>query len=107
MNGDISDFDNWQVYEVSVSDAAGRGSGWANTVRNTAQEHGIPLEMRYDAPNRRYLLALPTDQLYDDLMGHVDAEYTAHFEARMAELRQRYALNSTAVSQNTKIPQPK
>lgn len=87
MGNGVSDFDNWQVFEVDVSEAGLRGAGWADATRLVAEDNGIPVEMRFDRENGRYLVAVPTTKHYDDLMSLVDAEFMQHFEERMAYLR--------------------
>lgn len=98
MSNEVSDFDNWQVFEVDVSEVSNpRAVGWADATRRIANESGIPLEMRFDHENGRYFLALPTTQHYDDLIDKVDAELMRHFEDRMTHLKDRFRKQPTAL----------
>lgn len=97
MSSDPSNLDNWQVFEVDVSEAGLRGKGWADATVRIARERDIPLEMRFDHTNGRYLLAVPTSQHYDRLMGMVEAEFMQHFDNRMSQLRDRFRKHPAAI----------
>ena len=97
MTTDVSDFDRWQVFEVHVDEASGRGTGWADTTKRIADENCIPLEVRFDHENCRYLLALPTAQHYDELMDKVDRFFQSRFDTRMNQLKERYRIRPVSL----------